>query len=131
MGMVFTLSQFSGLFAIVRLPAGAPLPDWALLPHPFVTISRTNAELSIVCPQPAVPADVKAHRGWACLRIEGPFDFSEVGVLSSVAKPLAEAAVSIFAISTYETDYMLVHSDQLPRAIAALGASGHQVQLSR
>jgi uncharacterized protein len=130
MGKRFTLTQLPARFAIVQLPADAPIPDWALLPQPFVTISRTGTELSIVCPQSAAPADVKAQRDWVCLRIEGPFNFSEIGVLSSVAEPLAESAVSIFAISTYETDYLLIHSEQLTTAKEALCTAGHQVQPS-
>lgn len=127
----FRLSQLPGRFAVAQLPPDAPIPDWALLPHPFMSISRTDAELSIVCPQSSVPADAKAQRDWACLRIEGPFEFSEVGVLSSVAGPLAEAGVSIFAISTYDTDYVLIPGEDLTRAEEALDEAGHEVRLFR
>jgi hypothetical protein len=93
----------------------------------FLSITRTEDELSVVCPEEAVPEDARSEDGWRVLRLEGPFEFSEVGVLSSVVGPLAEADVSVFAVSTYDTDYVLVKAKQLEAAVSALRARGHEI----
>ncbi len=112
-----------GEFAIVRLNAGDPLPDW--VGGEFVSVTRTAEELSIVCESSQVPQDARAQRGWRALRVAGTLDFSLTGVLASIADPLARAGVSIFAISTFDTDYVLVR--ELSEAIQALEAAGHEV----
>ena len=81
----------------------------------------------MVCPEGSVPEDVRCEGGWRVLKLEGPFGFSEVGVLVSVAGPLAGAGVSVFAVSTYDTDYVLVKEEQLRPAVAALRGRGHEV----
>jgi hypothetical protein len=96
----------------------------------FLTITRTASELSIVCEESAIPADAHAERKRRLLQIEGTLAFTLSGVLASVATPLAEAEVSIFAISTYDTDYILVADEDLDRAITALEGAGHKVQRS-
>lgn len=111
--------------AVCRLAAGAESPDW--VSGRFTSITHTARELSIVCDEHAVPADVRCERGWRALEVEGPLDFGLTGILSSLASPLAEADVSIFAISTFDTDYVLVRSENLPRAIGVLEMSGHSV----
>ncbi len=121
-----TLRVVPGTFAVCRLPADAPLPAWAAQANP-VSITRTADELSIVGDASLVPADVKAARGWSWLALQGPFDFALTGVLASVLDPLAAAGVSIFAVSTYDTDHVLVRTADLPRALAALTAAGHDV----
>ena len=93
----------------------------------FLSITRTEDELSVVCPEEAVPEDEHSEGGWRVLRLEGPFEFSEVGVLASVVGPLAEADVSVFAVSTYDTDYVLVKAKQLEAAVSALRARGHEI----
>jgi len=125
----FALRQIPGPFGIVQLPADSPVPQWALGPCPFSAVVRTEQELSIVSPGARLPADIKGEISWACLRVEGPFDFSEIGVLASIAGPLAVASVSIFAVSTYDTDYVLVQEDQLTAATLALESAGHRVKL--
>ena len=90
-------------------------------------MTRTASELSIVCPDASVPAAVTAHRGWRAIAVDGTLDFALTGVLASLASPLASAGVSIFAVSTYDTDYVLVQQDALDRAVAALAAAGHRV----
>jgi hypothetical protein len=121
------LSLLPETFAICRLDAGSPIPAWALAAEGFVSITRTGDELSTVCPKALVPYNVQASRSWRCLRVAGPLDFTLVGVLASLASPLAAAGISIFALSTYETDYLLVREAQLPAAIEALAAAGHTV----
>jgi uncharacterized protein len=115
-----------GRLAIVRLSAGAPAPGWAWS-GAFASVTRTSAETSVVCPEEAVPPDVVAQRGWRCLVVEGPLAFSEVGVLAALAGPLAAAGLSIFAVSTYDTDYLLVQEGDREAALAALRGAGHHV----
>jgi enamine deaminase RidA (YjgF/YER057c/UK114 family) len=111
--------------AVCRLPATARVPSWALELHEsFVSVTRTPDELSIVCPDEAVPPDVDAESGWRALKLPGPIPFEEVGVLAALATPLAAAGISIFAVSTYDTDYVLVRERDLERALAAIDAPG-------
>jgi hypothetical protein len=114
------------VLALCRLGADAALPDWALS-SAFLSITRTNDELSVVCPQEVVPAEVRCEKGWKCLRVEGPLDFSEVGILASLTAVLAAADVSLFAISTFDTDYLLVKDVDLERGVTALREAGHRV----
>src|SRR4051794_6196062 len=86
----------------------------------FFSLTRTPDEISIVAPQECVPDGIKCERGWRALKVEGPLDFSLTGVLVSVCAPLAEAGISVFAISTYETDYVLVREAQWEDAVAVL-----------
>jgi hypothetical protein len=116
-----------GLFAVCRLDADAP-QAWAMSgSSSIVSITRTPSELSIVCAQELVPDGVRCERDWRCLSVEGPLDFSLTGVLAALLAPLAEAGVSIFALSTFDTDYLLVGAAQLDLAIEALSAAGHRV----
>lgn len=112
--------------AVSRLPPDAPVPDWARR-GPFHAITRTPAELSIVCPADSVPNAVRSEKGWRCLSIAGPLPFEETGVLLSVAAPLADAGIAIFAISTFDTDYVLVPARRLADAVRALESAGHRI----
>jgi hypothetical protein len=114
------------LFAVCRQAPNAPVPSWADATA-FVSITRTTEELSIVCRQDAVPEEVKCERGWRCLRVVGTMDFAVIGVLASLVTPLAEAAINVFAISTFDTDYLLVKASDLERAVVALRTAGHKV----
>ena len=113
--------------AICRLEAGAPLPRWADGPSSFLTVSRTADELSITAPQRVVPADAKCERDYRAFRVRGPLPLNLVGILASIADPLAQVGLSIFAISTYDTDYVLVKSVDLQAALEALERAGHRV----
>jgi hypothetical protein len=113
--------------AICRQPADAALPAWASMSSPFFTLSRTAEELSIVTVEANVPADVGCERDYRALRVKGPLPLNLVGILASIANPLAEAGLSIFAISTYDTDYVLVKADVLDSAITVLAEAGHTV----
>jgi hypothetical protein len=123
-----TLDVLAGSYAICRLSADAPVPPWASLAA-FASTTRTRDELSIVCASEDVPLDVQAQRGYRGLVVRGPLDFNLVGILASLAGPLAAAAVSIFAVSTFDTDYLFVREGDLDRAIAALRNSGHTVAI--
>ncbi len=94
----------------------------------FVSITRTAEELSIVCPQRQVPAEIEREEGWRGMKIKGPLDFSLTGVLASLSTPLAQEGISIFAISTYDTDYLLVKEKDLERAIGILVKKGNAFQ---
>ena len=115
--MRFTL--LDGRYAVVRLDPGAALPSWC---HNggFVTITRTAEELSIVAGEANVPDDVRAERGWRCLKLEGPIPFDTIGVAAKFTGALATAGVSVFVVSTFDTDYVLVKEEALPRAMDAL-----------
>jgi len=129
-GLRMKLIVLPGELAIARLDPAAALPAWTTN-GPISSITRTAEELSIVCGAADVPADVSAERGWRCLRVAGRLDFSMTGVLASIAVPLAQAGVSIFAVSTFDTDYVLVRERELPAAVAALTAAGHDVDAAR
>jgi hypothetical protein len=121
------LEVLPDLLAICRLLPDAALPPWATVPSPFLTISRTSEELSITTSQAAVPPGVRCERDYRALRVRGTLPPDLVGILVSIAEPLAQAGLSIFAISTYDTDYVLVKARDLPAALEALRRAGHQV----
>jgi hypothetical protein len=120
------LSVLPGLFAVCRLDPTAEVPP-EMARAPLVSITRTRDELSIVCEEPLAPVAARCERGWRCLALEGPIPFTTTGVFASLATPLADASVGIFAISTFDTDFLLVKDEQLPAALAALAAAGHHV----
>lgn len=114
-----------GRFAVCRLdlPA-APVPSW--LPEDgWWSATRTPAELSIVCEESIVPDGVRKQGGWRRIELAGPFDFALTGILASVLNPLAAAGVPVFALSTFDTDWVLVPGEQLEKAKRALAAAGH------
>jgi hypothetical protein len=115
-----------GLYCICRLLPDEPTPAWTALAS-FCSLTRTDEELSIVCNQEAVPPDVRAERHWRLLGVQGPLDLSMVGVLAGLATTLATAGVSIFAISTFDTDYLLVRDGDLHRALGALREARYAV----
>lgn len=118
-------SVLPGSWAVVRLPPDSDAPAAALVP-PFHSVTRTPDELSLVCPDHAVPEGARAEAGWAVLVLAGPFPFELTGILLSFLAPLAAAGVGIFAMSTFDTDYVLVKRERLDEAVAALVAAGHE-----
>ena len=112
--------------SICRLAHDAALPGWIAGPG-FVSITRTDEELSIVVAQDRVPADIRAVGTWRALKVQGPLDFALTGILAALTAPLAHAGVSLFAIATYDTDYVLVKEETLAEAVRALTAAGHRV----
>lgn len=123
------LSLSQERLTVCQLAADAPIPTWAGTAKAFVSISRTKEELSIVCAEGLVPAGIKQEAGWRMFKIEGPLDFGLTGILASVLDPLAKAGISIFSISTFNTDYVLVKQDKADAAVAALRAAGHTVKV--
>jgi hypothetical protein len=106
--------------AICRLGPDEALPGWLFWRADFVSVSRTAEELSIVCSAGDVPAEVTAERDWRAFKVEGPLDFALTGILARLAAPLAEADISLFAVSTYDTDYLLVREAALGQAARVL-----------
>ena len=110
--------------AVCRLDPEEALPEWARAGG-FSALVRTPDEWSVVCEQACVPDGVKAQPGWAAIELIGPFDFALTGVLAAALVPLAEASVPVFAVSTYDTDWILIPAEQIEKAVRALAAAGH------
>jgi hypothetical protein len=117
-------------YAVCRLSPNAPLPapSTPAGTEALWSVTRTAEEVSVVLPESEVQAGWKAETDWRCLKVQGPIDFGLTGVLASVAAPLAEAGVSLFAVSTYDTDYILVRESQAERAGEILRAAGHSLR---
>ncbi len=115
-----------GPYAIVKLAADAPIPDWATRGE-FTSITRTTDELSIVCPANNLPPDVHSQHHWICHKLEGPFPFSLTGILLSFIEPLSNNGVPIFAISTFDTDYVLVQKEFAGITQQLLREAGHEL----
>jgi hypothetical protein len=122
-------SVVPGTYAVCRLPAAADVPPWASAAGGFASVTRTAEELSIVCEEARVPAPepegLRREGGFALLKLHGPFPLNAVGILASVAKPLAEAGISLLAIGTFDTDYLLVKRALAEQAVATLVEAGH------
>jgi hypothetical protein len=122
-----TLAVIPATFAVCRLDPASPIPGWAT-GGAFLSITRTPIELSIVSEESLVPAGIKHEPGWLCFQLRGPFAFSEVGVLAALIGPLASDGISVFALSTFDTDYVLVKADSEQAARATLLAAGHVIE---
>ncbi|APU19747.1 ACT domain-containing protein [Actinoalloteichus sp. GBA129-24] len=128
------LDVLAGEYAVCRLDAGEALPDW-IGPRDgsrLCSVTWAGTELSVLCPAEQVPVDegagdVRVTAGWLALRVRGPLDFALIGVLASLAEPLREAGVSVFSVSTFDTDYLLVPAADRFTALAALREAGHTI----
>lgn len=120
------LSTLDETLAVCRLDAGSEMPDWAM-DADFWSVTRAADELSVVCPDRNVPYGTVCEKGWHAIRVEGPLDFTLVGVLAGILAPLAEAGVPVFVLSTNDTDYVLVRDEKLDLAVAALRERGYEV----
>ncbi|WP_166243150.1 ACT domain-containing protein [Paenibacillus turpanensis] len=123
------LSLLKENYAIVKLQAGEAIPSWASeFDGGLLSITYTSDELSIVCNEDKVPIGMKnIEKTWNCLKIEGVLDFSLTGILQLLLRPLAEHKISIFAISTFNTDYLLIKSENIEKAIEVLINEGHEI----
>jgi uncharacterized protein len=141
-GRRLVLSILPGFYAVCRLDAADGVPGWAggsvpeggavagsAAPAGLASITRTAEELSIVCPEAAVPGDVRSERGWRCLKVQGPIEFTAIGIVASLVAPLAREGVSVFVVSTFDTDYLMVKAADLEKTVFALSGDGHQVLL--
>jgi hypothetical protein len=127
MSPVLPLELLPDTLAICRFEAEAPIPGWVDDSRGFVVVSRTAEELSITALQRVVPPGPRCERDYRAFRVRGPLPLGLIGILSAIANPLAAAGLGIFAISTFDTDYVLVKSRDLPAAVQALEAAGHMV----
>ena len=120
------LKILSDRMAVCRFDPTEAVPDW-IDPSGFYSITRTEEELTIVCAETLVVRGTKSETGWRCFKVEGPLDFSEIGIIFSLTRPLAENGVSVFVISTFETDYFMVKEKDLAKTLDALTAEGHEI----
>jgi uncharacterized protein len=113
--------------AVCRLDAGSEVPPWVDHSREFTSVTRTMDELSVVCAFDHVPEGVPMEGPWRAFKVKGPIVMTLIGVVAALANPLADAGISIFAISTFDTDYILVHEPDFDAAIDALTRAGHVV----
>ncbi len=118
---------FKDTYAVCRLTHNDNIPVWADIDG-FCSVTRTSDELSVVCMEKSVPDEIQCEKSWRILKVEGPLDFSLIGILSSISTVLAEKCISIFAISTYDTDYILVKEKDIEKAVDALMNAGYEVR---
>jgi len=123
---MLSLTLLEQTFTLHRLEPEAETPTSALH-SPFFAIMRTDDETSLVLPDSVEIESDESNTGWACFKVDGPLEFSQVGILAGIASALAEAKVSIFALSTFDTDYILVKREQVEAAKEALRATGYRV----
>ena len=120
------LSLLDKIYGICVFENDTPIPEWATAVS-LCCIIRTQKELTIVCPQKIIPPYCKCDTDWRCFRIDGSFDLNQIGVISSLAAPLAQAGISIFVVSSYDTDYILVKKEKVEQAVTVLTDSGHLI----
>ena len=123
-----TLLLFDGCLAVCRLPSNSQMPSWAFAKGPLNSVTRSEKELSIICAETAVPAGVPCERGWRVMKVENPLNFALTGILVSLAAPLADAGVSIFTISTFDSQYLMVKEASIELALKILVNAGHEIQ---
>jgi hypothetical protein len=122
-----TLNVLKDRFGVCRLGIEEGLPEW-IKNSDFISLTWTPEELSIVCEVNCIPEDTETEKPWRCLKIKGPLDFGLTGILAGLSQVLAEAGIEIFAISTYNTDYILVREKELEHAIKVLSGAGYNFQ---
>ena len=120
------LSLLKDKYGICTLPNTAQIPDWAQMEY-LVFITRTRDELTIVSRQDLIPSQYQCDLNWCCFKVDVVFDLNQIGVISAISSPLADAGISIYVISTYNTDYFLVQQDKVEKAISVLSDSGHSI----
>jgi hypothetical protein len=126
LGKILTMKILNEKYGVCRLHKTELISEWAQNGD-FFSITRTSDELSIVCSQNNIPNEVKCEKDWRILKIEGPLDFSLIGILASISTILAQKGVSIFAISTYDTDYILVKNKDMDNAKESLIKEKYEV----
>lgn len=119
-----TLRRLDGAYGIARLAPNAPIPAWADGPG-FVSISRTDDELSITCRADRIPATIHHDTGWRCFKFQGPFAFDQAGILLAVIEPLSRNGLGVFVVSTFDTDHLLLKAPDIPHAEHLLVEAGH------
>lgn len=123
---ILTMKLIDESYGVCRLERDEVIPQWSQVGD-FFSITRTSEELSIVCAEANIPGEVKCERDWRVLKIEGPLDFSLIGILAPISTILAQQNISIFAISTYDTDYILVKNKDIDKAVKTLIAENYEI----
>ncbi|MBU3113054.1 ACT domain-containing protein [Clostridium lacusfryxellense] len=123
---ILTMELLKEKYGVCRLDKNELIPEWSK-DSDFFSITKTLDEISIVCSQDNIPGDVKCEKNWRVLKVDGPLDFTLVGILSSITNVLAQQGISIFAISTYDTDYILVKDKDVDNAVGSLCSAGYEV----
>lgn len=123
---VLTMKLLAGTYGVSRLEASSPLPSWAST-GAFFSLTKTEDELSIVCDTAVIPEDIICEKPWKILKVQGPLDFALVGIVSKISKVLADNEVSLFVISTYDTDYILVKEKDTSKAVEALRHAFYEI----
>lgn len=118
------LSVLKGDYGVCRLSPDERIPSWATAGE-FYTVSKTLEELSIICQASLIPDGIRVELGWKVMKVEGPLDFALIGILAALSGTLADRGVSIFAVSTFDTDYLLVKEKDYNNAVEALRDGGH------
>lgn len=121
------LRTVPGRYTVAQLPPEAPIPAWANGPG-FAAIVRASDELTIVCLQERVPAEVRTERDWICLRTVGPFDFQAAGIVHALIQPLSTQGVGVFVVCTFDGEHLLIAARDEAKARALLAAAGHDWQ---
>jgi uncharacterized protein len=127
MPVSMNLEAIEVLLAVCRLDADSDVPPWVERSRAFTSVTRTTDELSVICAFDDVPEGVPMEGPWRALRVRGPIVMTLIGVVASLAGALADAGISIFAVSTFDTDYILVHEPDFEAAVDALTRAGHVV----
>ncbi len=127
MSVKVCLKEYDGDYTIAQLPAAAPIPRWADGPG-FVSISRTEDELSVACRSDRVPPEVKSDTGWRSFKFVGPFPFEAVGIITAVIGPLSATGMGVFVVATFDGDVLMLKNKDLPRAKSILSSAGHSFQ---
>jgi len=123
---ILTMQLLTDRYGVSRLNQDEAIPSWATGGE-FFSITRTEDELSLLCELQRIPEDVLCERDWRVLKVEGPLDFALVGILAAISQVLAQCSVSIFAVSTYDTDYILMKEKDLTVGIKALREANYQI----
>lgn len=121
-----TLKALDGTYGVARLEPSDPIPAWAD-GGGFVSISRSDDELSIVCREDRIPSNARMDGGWSCLKLQGPFAFDETGIVLSVIEPLSTNGIGIFVVSTFDGDHLLVKATDFEKTCALLVEAGHRL----
>lgn len=123
---ILTMKLLKELYGVCRLDKAESIHEWAIKGD-FYSVTKTSDELSIVCLEANIPNGIKCEKEWRILKIEGPLDFSLIGILSAISTILAQKGISIFAVSTYDTDYVLVKSKDIENTIDSLTKEGYEI----
>ena len=123
---ILTMKLLKEKYGVCRLDKAELIPQWTTVSD-FFSVTKTSDELSIICNENNIPSGIKCEKNWRVLKIEGPLDFSLIGILAAITAILAQKSISIFAVSTYDTDYILVKDKNIDNAIAALINENYEV----